>query len=143
MGGKTCFVFQNNASRGGAKRQTETTGRSALPAEDKRRCRIRRICTNGKDETAIRCILMLFVEVEDMLNKPFHCRSFVEYYSTEIRRADGYTEHRRNIDIFDTPLKLPKNRPPYTLAKMRLNGTTLVRLTDRMATIRTDFLPKS
>ena len=64
-----CFVFQKNASRGSARRQTETMGRSALAAEGKRGRRIRR--TNGEDERATRCILMLVVDTEEKLNKHF------------------------------------------------------------------------
>ena len=60
MGGKTCFVFQNDASRGSARRQTETMGRSALFAKGK--CGRRR--TNGKDERATWCILMPFIEAD-------------------------------------------------------------------------------
>ena len=72
-----------------APEDTETIGRSALPAQDERWRRLGSTCTNGKDERATRCILMPFVEAEDKRNKHF---SIAEASLTiEVQRSSGLT----------------------------------------------------
>ena len=89
---------------------------------------------------------MLFVEAEDKRNKHF---SIAEASLTiEVRRSAGGLTGTKNTAEprhFRHSIKTSEEQTTdsYTLAKRRLNGTTLVRLTNRMATIRTDFLPKS